>query len=241
MTSVLILFLGLGLAQEWSVPKETKQMVMGVATNWNSSVVALHRYSRQEDGEWVLVGDSIEARIGKKGLAWGRGLHPPQHSGLQKTEGDWRAPVGVFYLQSAYGYAPSAPSGVSWNYEQVTERDLWVEDPQSSLYNQHIELPIGQKATEWEKSQQMKLEDEAHRLKIAVSHNAEPNIVSGAGSAIFIHIWRDRGNRPTAGCTAMSHEDILEVLRWLEPSAKPVFVLVPHSVYVEKGTGWGLP
>jgi L,D-peptidoglycan transpeptidase YkuD (ErfK/YbiS/YcfS/YnhG family) len=241
MTVLIFLWVLVAWAEEWSLPENSTQMILGIATSWKSSEIELQRYKRIENGEWIRVGEPIEARIGKKGLAWGKGLHPSVLSGPQKEEGDWRAPVGVFLLHSAYGYAETAPSGVTWSYEQVSERDLWVEDPHSPLYNQHVELPIGHKPSDWEISQQMKVGDDAHRIKIAVGHNVPPTVVKGAGSAIFIHIWRDNGTRPTSGCTAMSDENILEVLRWLEPKSEPIFVLLPQSVFTEKTGEWGLP
>ena len=58
-----------------------------------------------------------------KGLAWGRGINPPQ-DGPQKVEGDHKNPMGLFKIGPVYGYAPKLPEGAkAWPYHQVTDRE----------------------------------------------------------------------------------------------------------------------
>ena len=42
----------------------------------------------------------------------------------------------------------------------------------------------------------------------------------GAGSCIFLHIWSGP-SKGTAGCTAMSAENLDVLLRWLDPASNP--------------------
>ncbi len=54
-----------------------------------------------------------------------------------------------------------------------------------------------------------------------IQFNATP-VISGAGapgSGIFLHSWLDG---PTEGCVALPEARLLQVLRWLRPSAHPV-------------------
>jgi L,D-peptidoglycan transpeptidase YkuD (ErfK/YbiS/YcfS/YnhG family) len=217
---------GLAHAQVLQPPEDSLQLIVGVGDSIDSSQAQLQRFSRTSgSAPWVTVGAAIPARIGKRGMAWGLGLHPVQQSGRSKREGDWRAPMGVFSIGRAFGDALLAPSPTAWRYTQVTENDLWVEDADSAHYNQHIRTPAGRSRTEWEESQRMKMGDSAHALKIVVEHNTAEPIRPGAGSAIFFHIWRGQGSRPTSGCTAMSRSNLEAVLSWLSPGAHPAYVL----------------
>ncbi len=128
-------------------------------------------------------------------------------------------------------------------YRRITPRDMWVDDPASPLYNQHFVLkhdPV----TPWEFKQQMKLNDYAHSLKLFIRHNAasgREKPVPGAGSSIFFHIWRRDGGAPTAGCTAMSEENLRAMIAWLDPSRHPLYILLPAKEYLRLRGAWGLP
>ena len=218
-------------AQDLTPPPASRQLVLGVGASTDSSTVSLQRYSRADgSAPWAPVGPPIAARIGRRGMAWGIGLHLPAPAGQRtKREGDWRAPMGVFRIGDAFGDAVQAPAGADWPYTQVTANDLWVEDVEAPTYNQYIRVPSDRPRTEWEESQRMKMGDAAHRLKIVIHHNTEPEIRPGAGSAIFFHIWRADGAKPTSGCTAMPEADILTMLRWLSAAAAPVYVLTNEA------------
>ncbi len=219
------------------IPADTEQLILGLAAHADSSTATLQRFVRS-DGDWQPVGDPLPARIGREGMAWGIGLHPPQ-PGLQKVEGDWRAPAGVFTIGDALGdVLLSEP--MAWPMLTVTERTLWVEDSSSPHYNQHLVVPPGRPLTDWESSQRMRRGDPAHRLKVAIAHNTSPP-VSGSGSAIFFHIWRSDGAEPTAGCTALSAANLEMLMRWLRPDAVPVFVLLSTADHALLSVEWNLP
>ena len=69
----------------------------------------------------------------------------------------------------------------------------------------------------------MKFPKDYYRYGIVVDHNGITDgskSERGAGSCIFIHIKKV----PTAGCTAMSEDDIKTILLWLNPKANPLLV-----------------
>lgn len=168
------------------IPADSKQLIVGVARDWNDSHVTISRFERRPQG-WVQIGEAWPGRLGSAGLAWGRGLHPQNLPGLQKREGDKRAPAGVFSLGGAYGDIPEANliRSSALPYYRVTPGCLWVEDPASPHYNRHIQANNPESLTAWEKKQQMKQNDPAHEIKLLINHNTPPNVVSGAGSSIF--------------------------------------------------------
>ena len=69
----------------------------------------------------------------------------------------------------------------------------------------------------------MKFPKNYYKYGIVVDHNGiteGTKSQKGAGSCIFIHIK----SVPTAGCTVMTEREIKEVLRWLDPQAKPLLI-----------------
>jgi len=223
---------------KFSLPAECQQLVIGIAPNWNASNATLQSWERKGK-TWTRVGNPWPVRLGKQGLVWGRGLHSPMDA-VSKVEGDGRAPAGAFSILDAYGTEPSVKTAGGLPYHRIGERDLWVEDVKSPYYNQHLTLKQPPQ-TEWEKQQQMRMNDPAHKLKIFIAHNAGSDIKPGAGSSIFFHIWRQDGAKPSAGCSVMPEVNLRELINWLKPAQQPIYVLLPQSAYAEAKVAWGLP
>lgn len=223
------------------VPASTRQLVIGVADDWTSSSATLQRYARKvSGGPWVAVGAPFPARLGPNGLAWGIGKHATPKGGVTKREGDDRSPAGIFGLSTAFGYDASWAKKTKLPYITVGAQDLFVEDPASPFYNSHVRLEEPP-ATDWERDQQMYQTDPAHRLEVLVDHNRTSPPTPGAGSAIFIHIWRGGGSKATAGCTSVSDADIETLVSWLDPNAKAAYALLPADEYEARQKAWGLP
>src|SRR5688500_3777181 len=89
------------------------QLIVVVADGWDNTNAILRLYSWQ-GSKWVLDQGPWHTVLGKNGLAWGRGLYPAANLQPEKTEGDLRAPAGIFSLGKAFGYASEAP--FSWPY-----------------------------------------------------------------------------------------------------------------------------
>lgn len=228
------------------LPSDCEQVIVGMASDWDSSYAHLVFLEKDSDGRWLQKGGIWPARLGSAGLVWGLGVSPVPKGGKVKVEGDKRTPAGIFDLDSrVFAYDVSTPVGNGFSVKKVTPYDLWVEDAKSPLYNQHLvldHLP----ATEWEKSQQMKQDDPAHKIKLFIHHNSTADRdrgrpLAGKGSSIFFHIWRDNGKRATAGCTAMSEKNILEMLTLLDAKKKPMYIILPRDVYKQYYKEWHLP
>jgi len=227
------------IAGGFEIPGPTQQCIVGIAKDWDSSRVTLTAYEK-EGRSWVKRLGPWEGRLGREGLVWGRGLHPLPDGGPSKREGDWRAPAGVFRIGGAWGYDATIRKHPKLAYRRITARDLWVEDSKSPSYNRHLVLDHDP-ATAWEKKQQMRQNDHAHSLKLFIAHNAPPRVTPGAGSAIFFHIWRGGGSKPTAGCTTLSEERLRALIAWIDPTRQPVYVLLPEAEYDRHRGDWKLP
>jgi L,D-peptidoglycan transpeptidase YkuD (ErfK/YbiS/YcfS/YnhG family) len=133
-----------------------------------------------------------------------------------KREGDGKTPQGIYALGLTFGYADTTVGAMP--YRQATAEDYWVDDPLSPQYNRwvHGRPP----AASYE---QLRRGDSLYKYGIVIEYNTAP-VVTGLGSAIFVHVW-DGPGVGTAGCVAMAESDLLAVLAWLDPTGNPVIAL----------------
>jgi L,D-peptidoglycan transpeptidase YkuD (ErfK/YbiS/YcfS/YnhG family) len=210
-----------------SLPTGTRQLLLVTTESWLSTTGTLQRCERDKE-KWQTIGNAIPVSVGKRGLAWGRGLNRPVKRPPQKKEGDSCAPAGIFALGPVFGYAPQAPAGCRLPYRAITGRDYFVDDPTSVDYNHWVTIPADKPNRPekiWKSFERMKRPDHLYEIGIVIQQNDHP-VMKGKGSAVFLHIWRKSG-APTVGCTAMAREDLLELLRWLRSDYDPLLVQAP--------------
>lgn len=216
------------------------QMVVVVTADWNADYGTLRTFER-EGGGWRAAGASVEVTVGRAGIGWGLGLHPAQPDGPTKTEGDGRAPAGVFAIGDAFGYTDVALPHLPYRAMRSSQYCIDVAD--SPLYNRIVDTrDVGEAAIEGS-TEPMRRDlhldgDQRYKLGFVIEHN--PENIAAAGSCIFAHLWSAPGV-PTAGCTAMTEADMTALLHWLDPKRKPVFVLLPAAEYTRLQDGWRLP
>lgn len=224
------------------VPENSRQLLITVSDDWSAAIGKLYVYERV-DGEWQRTFAPIPVNLGRTGLAWGMGLHPDTAGGEQdprKREGDGKAPAGIFRLGDAFGYAPVLNTGL--DYQPMKASHYCIDVPASPLYNQTVDAAeVGENAVEGS-SEGMRRDihygDQQYKKGIFVAHN--PANVAGAGSCIFVHLWKAPGS-PTAGCTAMDESQMDGVLAWLRKDRQPVYVALPDAQYRALRGPWGLP
>ncbi len=219
--------------------RESRQLILVLSADWQAREATLATFDRV-DGEWQATGLSTPVMLGREGTAWGRGLHEPQ-PGPQKREGDGRAPAGVFELGVAFGYADRLDTTMTYHAMQATH---WCVDvPGSPLYNRLVDSDeVGAAAIEGS-TEPMRRDlhadgDQRYKAGFVIRHN--PDARSGAGSCIFAHLWKAPG-QATAGCTAMDEVAMNRLLGWLEPTQRPLFVLLPRAEYLRLRATWHLP
>jgi len=135
--SICSLMLG-AVAYGDGVPDDCTQLILGIAPTWDSMRGELRLFERSHGGEWAAVAGPFPVLFGKDGVAWGTGLAGQDEPGLRKKERDGRAPAGVFEIGQIFGYDPHLPAGADYPYHQVTEADVWSDDPHSPNYNRHV-------------------------------------------------------------------------------------------------------
>lgn len=197
--------------------RESGQHVVVVVEHERDSSGTFYRFA-QDQGAWRLIGDPVPASVGAGGIG-------------KTREGDRRAPTGAYRLTTVFGYAPLPPGGLRMPYLPLRPETQCVDDADSPHYNQIVnpsELPAGKT---WTSSELMRRDlhhgDDRYRLGVEVAYNPaggrDPASGTGAGSCIFLHIWRGP-DRPTVGCTAFSEGAMLELLQWLDPAKAPVLI-----------------
>lgn len=225
-----------------SFPNQSSQQLVLVTTkDWNSVSGELRRFERVgTNSSWKKIRPSIPVVVGRNGLAWGKGVHQLKNpSGPIKHEGDGKSPAGIFRLSSAFGLAePKEMTWVKLPYRHLLDSIECVDDVKSVYYNSIVDRREVRKI-DWNSSEKMREIGQQYRLGVVVEHNTNPR-ENGGGSCIFMHIWKS-AETGTAGCTAMTSENMEEFLRWLDGKKNPVLVQLPKNEYQRLKKQWKLP
>ncbi len=132
----------------------------------------------------------------------------------EKREGDLATPEGSWHLLWVY-WRPdrSAAPDTSLPSLPLGPQQGWAEAPTDPAYNRPIRHPHSHPAD------RMRRGDPLYDICGITDHNAD--CVPGAGSAIFVHLWR-RPRWPTAGCIAFRRRDLEWILARWSPRSKIV-------------------
>ncbi|MDB5574690.1 MAG: putative exported protein of unknown function [Tardiphaga sp.] len=130
-----------------------------------------------------------------------------------KIEGDGGTPRGVFHPRQVWLRADRVQRPATiLPVRAITPDDAWCEDPADRRYN----CPI-----RWDGSgDRLVRDDHLYDIIIEIDHNTNPR-VAGRGSAVFLHLARE-GFKPTAGCVAMTRNNLLGLLTRLGRETKIV-------------------
>ena len=212
-----------------------RQLLVVLTDSWPAQRGTMNLFERADASSWQPRGSAIAVRIGRGGLAWGRGIiETAKLAGPIKREGDDKAPAGIFRLGPAFGYTRTAQTKMP--FVALSKNMVAVDDPLSRYYNRIVDQSKIDHH-DWKHAERLFGVD-VYRLGVMIEHNvpAEP----GLGSCIFFHIWKDPITS-TSGCTAMSERDLIRVVRWLDPAKDPLLVQLPRPVYKTIEAEWKLP
>jgi len=134
-------------------------------------------------------------------------------NGVRPTrEGLGRTPVGVFTLTQAFGNEPNP--GTRLPYFVAGPDDWWDENPASLEYNEHVKSAVSPGGD----SENLYYSGYVYSHAVVINYNTDP-VVKGAGSGFFLHV---SDGVPTAGCVAIPYNNLVQVMRWLDPALYPV-------------------
>jgi L,D-peptidoglycan transpeptidase YkuD (ErfK/YbiS/YcfS/YnhG family) len=187
--------------------KGNARQAIVVTTNGFGRVSSTITTFEKTNEKWIQVA-SFSGNIGKNGFVY------------NKVEGDGHSPIGIFTLGTAFGKY-SNPS-TKMNYRKSTANDFWVDDSNSPLYNTWQKGPASGR---WTSAEKMYIPQ--YNYGFVINYNTSKRI-PGKGSAIFFHVWSGAGHG-TAGCTAAAQNNVISVLKWLNPSKAPIIIEGPMS------------
>ena len=143
---------------------------------------------------------SFKCCIGTKGLK------------TKKVEGDLATPKGTYLLKKLY-YRSDKLKKIETSLPKIKIRKNmgWCNDPKNRFYNSLIKI---RKKVKHEK---MYRKDRKYDLVIVIDYNLKKPIPF-KGSAIFIHLTQNY--KPTAGCIALSKNDMLVLLKIINKKTK---------------------
>jgi len=249
LSAIVLAFVSLPISGQVKIPTpptppvpftKSLQAVVVTTKDWTATQGGARLFERKSaKSKWKEVGKSFPVVVGKKGLAWGKGLNElPSDTAmiLMKVEGDGKSPAGIFALPSAFGSA-AKPDFIKLPFTKLEEWTECIDDVNSFHYNKIVNrMQVG--IFDWKSSEKMLEIGEQYDLGVFVAHNFEPQ--KNAGSCIFLHIWK-AADSPTVGCTAMTRENIETILKWLDAQKNPVLIQLPDQAYAQFQKKWKLP
>ena len=189
--------------------KAAEQIVLVLADDLETRKATAYIYEKV-NGQWQPAFEPIKSVIAKNGLTY------------DKKEGDKESPIGVFSLYRCFGWGGNP--GTKLHYTKFEKNDFWVDDEKSDFYNTYQKgLPNGR----WASAEDLYGIGDTYRFFIVIEYNTDVP-VPGKGSAIFMHIWKGEESY-TSGCTAMAEENLLKIIKWLDPFKNPLLLQYPKS------------
>lgn len=130
-----------------------------------------------------------------------------------KREGDGATPAGCFFLcRLLYRADRLDTPKTGLPISPLAPTDGWCDDPGHGDYNHQVRLPHPAHCESLWRS------DHLYDLIVVVGFNDEP-VVTGAGSAIFLHVAAP-DFRPTQGCVALAKDRLLDLLTVCDTSCR---------------------
>lgn len=183
--------------------KTSSQIVTVVSTR--GSYGELVFWEKNNQGNWSEI-DRVAARLGQNGLK----------SASEVYEMDKCTPTGIYTLTEAFGINSNPGSGVT--YRQLDGTEYWVDDENSQYYNT---MQFGDPNGRWSSAEKLTDYPGYYNYSLVIDYNRWP-VVPGKSSAIFIHC--DMGIY-TYGCVAIPQQNLVNLLKRLDPAKKPVVIL----------------
>lgn len=131
----------------------------------------------------------------------------------KKREGDAKTPAGLYPIGEAFGTEPLA---LKMDYKYITADDKFIDDVKHKHYNLWVSGPTDAQSYE-------AMAIAPYAFGAVIKYNMNPR-KAGAGSAIFIHLWRSPSSA-TAGCIALDKQSLLTTLHWLDKSQHPYILI----------------
>ena len=209
---------------------DSQQLIVVVGRSRTSSYSTAYTYQKGSDGIWRAKFSAMAARNGWAGWVWGS----------QRVQNTGTSPMGTYRITTSFGLKTNP--GTKVPYRRIDSNDYWVGDRYDpKTYN--LFEPYASAKRTWRTSQAERLAAYPTQYEYSAVINFNRPAASSVtwnstyseyvtsqpvnttrGSAIFLHI---NGAGSTAGCVSLGRTNLINVLKWLDPSKKPRIVMAP--------------
>ena len=186
------------------------RVITVVAASYSSTTATLQAWDRAPGGGWLKHGGAILAHVGSQGLT------------TSPSESKSATPIGSFTLTQAFGALGNPGTGLP--YFRTTSADWWISQP-GSLYNTHQHCSGGCTFDTMDSSsnpnEHLVTVVPYYNYAVVIDYNTRNSptgVQAGKGSAFFLHVT---DGTPTAGCVAIPQSNLVAIMAWLTPSARP--------------------
>lgn len=180
------------------------QVIVIATSRYGAGTATVTAYERGATG-WKQVFGPWFAYIGRNGVA-------PIGA---KREGDGRTPSGVYGFDFMFGV--NADPGVHFPFRRITGTNIvWDDDSTSANYNRWIDTNTAAAGARPEPM----YTTPSYSYGVVIAYNVART--PGLGSAIFLHVSHGSS---TAGCVSLPADELLTLLRWLDPARSPRIAL----------------
>jgi L,D-peptidoglycan transpeptidase YkuD (ErfK/YbiS/YcfS/YnhG family) len=156
---------------------------------------------------WKAQFSTTAGRVGSNGVA----------DGATRKQGTYTTPTGTYTITEGFGVEPG---GTTMPYTVVNNSHWWVQDPESTFYNQmHIEQGADFPLTETgdRGSEHLISYPTQYAKALVINFNRWP-AVPGRGAGIFLHV---NGQGATAGCVSVPRATMDKIASWIKPAGHP--------------------
>jgi L,D-peptidoglycan transpeptidase YkuD (ErfK/YbiS/YcfS/YnhG family) len=169
-----------------------------------TSLIEVRGRAGETQGTLQVAGQSFACALGRSGII------------AAKREGDGGTPVGRFPLRELrYRADRIVVPTTGLAAFPLSLADGWCDDPGDPAYNRLVKLPYAAS------HETLTRDDHLYDALVVIGYNDSPAI-AGRGSAIFLHVARGAPGafEPTAGCVALSIDDLRKVLALCRPQTE---------------------
>lgn len=185
----------------------SRQAMIVIGSSTSSVNTTFEVYEKDENGVWNKKW-TFPSVIGYNGMS------------TKHAEGDGTSPMGIHNFLFMFGSAENP--GVKMEYRKTRPGDYWISDVHSPNYNEWVHYDGDRSDLGNPKDIEDLYAIKSYKYAAALDYNYGGKRVIGKGSAIFLHI---RGGSSTAGCVALSEDNLLKVLKWMDPAKSPKIVI----------------
>jgi L,D-peptidoglycan transpeptidase YkuD (ErfK/YbiS/YcfS/YnhG family) len=199
--------------------RRATQLLLVSAKAMSSKTGIMRRFERAGASPWLEIGGATPVVLGFNGIRWAWSSGGMHDGGPVKREGDGATPAGVFPVGAPFGFDAAALPG----YVRLRPgKQFCVNEPEAPSYNTIVShRPAGVSGEDMGR---------VHLYRRGFFVEYPTNRRTRGGSCTFIHVWH-RPDAATAGCVALSEENVTALHYWVRPKEALIAILPDEQAH----------